>query len=430
MTRASIREQTTGFRPIRICLDARFDGGGSGGIEQVVIGLASGLSKLTDGNEEYFFLTKAGADDWLAPYLRGRCKALPTATSGLAKMRSWAGSRLPSLKAVWHTTKRQVLGNRSAQLPGANSEIENAAIDVMHFTTQNGFVTDIPSIYQPHDLQHLHFPEFFPAHVRSSRERLYRTFCDQAQMVAVMTDYGKNDVIRRYGLSEQKVQVIPWAPILAEYHPPGPRECAAVKQARDLPAAFALYPAQTWPHKNHINLLKALAVLRDTHSVTIPLVCSGRLNEHFSDIKRHIKRLGLRDQVRFLGFVSTTDIQCLYDLCRCVVFPSKFEGCGMPVLEAFFAGAPVVCSNIGSLKEQTGDAAVLFDPDNVDEIARSLLELWTNSALQKSLRERGKEKAALLSWEKTARIFRAHYRRLAQRGGTCEDASLLRTRRV
>src|SRR6185437_3296317 len=108
----------------------------------------------------------------------------------------------------------------------------------------------------------------------------------------------------------------------------------------------------------------------------------------------------------------------------------KFEGCGMPVLEAFFAGAPVVCSNIGSLKEQTGDAAVLFDPDNVDEIARSLLELWTNSALQKSLRERGKEKAALLSWEKTARIFRAHYRRLAQRGGTCEDASLLRTRRV
>jgi glycosyltransferase involved in cell wall biosynthesis len=411
---------------LRICVDARVVSGQCGGTEQVVIGLAAGFSKLTDGDEQYLFLTYSGADEWLLPYVQGPCGLLHGERLRRRQhMKRWLGYKLPALRDAWHRLRWRV-GTRSINLPRTDGTIEKAGVEVMHFTTQNGFLTRVPSIYQPHDLQHLHLPQFFSSRDHLFRETTYRVFCAQAQIVAVMTSWGKRDLIQRYMLAEDKVKVVPWAPVLAVYQPALLNDYSLVQAKFHLPETFIFYPAQTWPHKNHIRLLESLAILRSRYGVAVPLVCSGQTNGHFPEIWRRARGLGLTDQVRFLGFVSPVEIQCLYKLCRCMVFPSTFEGCGMPILEAFFAGVPVACSNIGPIEEQAEGAALLFDPDSAEDIAESTARLWFDVDLRKRLVEHGRKKIGFTSWERTAKIFRAHYRRMGRRPLSDEDHDLLR----
>ena len=181
----------------------------------------------------------------------------------------------------------------------------------------------------------------------------------------------------------------------------------------------------TWEHKNHLTLLSALALLRDRYHLPVQLICSGQISGFFPKIKEHIRDLRLNDQVRFLGFVSPLELQCLYQLCRCVIFPTKFEGFGMPLLEAFLAGAPAACSNVTCLPELAGDAAFLFDPGTSSEVAEAIRRLWTDGALRATLADRGRRNVSRFTWERTARIFRAHYRRIANRTLSEEDHALL-----
>ena len=213
--------------------------------------------------------------------------------------------------------------------------------------------------------------------------------------------------------------------MLAAYPTPSSVDLSVVAKKFDLPEAFLFYPAATWPHKNHLGLLQALSILRNKHALRVALVCSGLQNGHFREINRQVQNLKLQDQVRFLGFVTPLEVHCLYMLCRCVVFPSRFEGFGLPVIEAQLAGAPVACSNVTSLPELGGDAALTFDPEKPEEIAEATLRIWKDETLRRTLGERGRTNAAHFSWERTALIFRAHYRRLAKRPLTDEDRMLL-----
>jgi len=409
---------------LRICLDGRLVTGSGGGVEQVVIGLASGLSRLPHGEEEYFFLTYGDRDEWLRPYVHGPCHILPGPPAPHRRTKAWLTKRVPLLRDLYHQF-RYLGGSRSINIEESDGTIEQAKIDVMHFTFQTAFLTRIPSIYQPHDLQHLHLPQFFTNWQRMGREVRYRAFCAQAQIIVAMSSWGRTDLIRQYDLPPEKVLVVPWAPVLTAYPTPGSTDFSAVVDKFDLPEAFLFYPAATWPHKNHLGLLQALSILRDQHALRVAVVFSGFQNEFFPEIKRQVRNLKLQEQVRFLGFVSPFELQCLYRLCRCMVFPSKFEGFGLPVVEAFLAGVPVACSNATSLPDLAGGAAVIFDPDSPEEIAEAIRRLWTDETLRRTLVERGRTNVARFSWERTARTFRAHYRRLANRPLTEEDRALI-----
>ena len=411
---------------LRVCVDARVTGSGSiGGVEQVIIGLASGLSGLIDGDEEYLFLTHADSDEWIRPYIRGPCQIL----SGppLPPVPGWKQflkSNMPVVRTTWQTLS-PLAGNRTVRVPVSDGTIEKAGVDVMHFATQDGFLTNIPSIYHPHDLQHLHFPGYFPRRHRLIREVTYRAFCEQARMVCVVSSWGKRDLIKHYRLPEEKVRIVPLAPMLTAYPTPSNDDLISTRKKYALPEAFVFYPAQTWAHKNHIGLLEALATLRDRHGLEIPFVSSGQLNEFFPKIRRRVRELHLTDQVWFLGFVSPLELQSLYRLCNSVVIPTKFEAASFPLWEAFLAGVPAACSNVTSLHEQAGDAALVFDPDEPENIADTVSRLWTDKALRSTLVERGRKNVARFTWENTARIFRAHYRRIANRPLTEEDEHLL-----
>jgi glycosyltransferase involved in cell wall biosynthesis len=317
------------------------------------------------------------------------------------------------------------LSERRRYVLGSDGTIERAGVEVMHFTFQEAFLTEVPSIYQPHDLQHLHLPELFSEREWRRREIVYRTHCERAALVIAMTSWGRRDLIDRYQLAPEKVGVVSWGSVLSEYPAPSPAELSELRSGLSLPEAFLLYPAQTWPHKNHLGLLEALALIRDRHGIELPLVCPGQQNCFYPRIGERSRELGLEQTTWFPGFLSPSELRGLYGLARALVFPSLFEGWGMPVTEAFSAGLPVACSSAAGLPDLVGDAGLIFDPKRPEEIADRVRRLWTNSALREQLRERGARRAESFSFDHAARLFRAHYRRLAGKHLPDEDRILL-----
>jgi glycosyltransferase involved in cell wall biosynthesis len=405
------------MKPLRVCIDARLGSGLSGGVEQAVIGLAGALSRLEDGDEDYLFLCHPEHDQWLRPYVSGRSRVVHSKLE-------YAGE--PGIAAELRRRVRSLPFVRgSRDIPASDGVIERSGSRLVHFVHQEAFLTDLPSIYQPHDLQHLHLPELFSVRERRRRERVYRTHSDRAAMVVAMTSWGRRDLIESYALPEEKVAVVPWGSVLDEYPAPGPVDLERIRVALSLPDAFLLFPAQTWPHKNHEGLLDALALIRDRHGIEIPVVCPGRQNHHFPRIEERARDLGLERTVRFLGFVSPLELRGLYALARGLVFPSRFEGWGLPVCEAFSAGLPVVSSSATSLPGLVDDAGLLFDPADPEDMAAQILPLWADGDLRRSLAEKGRERARLFSFDHTARLFRAHYRRLAGADLTDADRALL-----
>jgi glycosyltransferase involved in cell wall biosynthesis len=397
--------------------------GQSGGTEQVLIGLAAGLSRLGDGSERYSFLTFEGADEWLEPHVGGnvrllRCPMPPPAP------RPWWRRKLAEVPGVLRAYEK-LLELFPPSVPRSDGTLERAGADVMHFAFQNGFLTDVPSIYHPHDLQHVHLPEFFDGKERARRELLYGTLCRRAEMVAVTSTWVKRDVVEHFRLPQDKVHVIPWASVVGSYEQPSQEDLRRIREKLALPGEFALFPAQTWPHKNHLGLVRAIARIRDRHGVVVPVVCSGRMTDHHRSIIEEATRLGIPAAMTFVGFVSPLELQALYRLARCVVIPTLFEAASFPLWEAFANGVPAACSDVTSLPEQAGDAALVFDPHDTAAMTDALFRLWTDDALRRTLAARGKERVSRFSWDRTARTFRAHYRRIARRPLTDEDRRLL-----
>ena len=307
----------------------------------------------------------------------------------------------------------------------SDGTVERAGADLVHFPIQDAFLTELPSIYQPHDLQHLHHPEFFSAWERARRERIYRTHCERARMVVAMTSWGRRDLVESYGLPEEKVRVVPWGSVLWEYPKPSAADLERLRRALSLPDRFLLYPAQTWPHKNHERLLEALALIKRREGLAVPLVCPGKRSSHFERIERRMRELDLADTTQFPGFVSPLELRGLYELATALVFPSRFEGWGLPVCEAFSAGLPVASSSAAGLPDLVGDAGLLFDPGDPEEIARCVLRLWRDPVLRQTLAERGSARGERFSFHHTARLFRAHYRRIGRADLSEEDRILL-----
>ena len=224
-------------RLLRVGVDARLVSGDRGGVEQVIIGLAHGLSQLDDGDERYLFLVDEGHTAWLEPYISGPCSLLMSATRPPAPDRG-NGPAATSAPAMAHRLARAVLPSRIRKvlkgrtspvysLPHSDGAIEAAGVEVMHFPMQVGFETGVPTIFTPHDLQHLHLPGFFTPSQIAEREASYRDLCTRASLVVVMSSWGKEDIVERYGLPRDKVRVVPASTTLEAYRAPTESQAAA-----------------------------------------------------------------------------------------------------------------------------------------------------------------------------------------------------------
>lgn len=408
-------------RPLKVCIDARLVPGEAGGIEMFVAGLARGIREMGAEGEEYHFLVRRSIPAWLEEHTGPEARFLVTRRSPL-DLAVAATARAPRLRRAVVAGYKRVRGvSPTYAIRRSDGVVEAAGVEVVHFPFQGAFMTDVPSIYHPHDLQHIHLPEMFTARERRARDKLYRVHCQRASLVPVASEWIGRDVIEQYGLPSDKVVVVPLAPAV-QAAPTNPEQ---VRSRYRLPGSFLLYPAQTWPHKNHLRLIEALSLLHGSGR-KVGLVCPGKKTSHLGEILRRVEELGLSSFVSFPGFVPDADLAALYRLAAGAVVPSLFEAASFPIWEAFAAGVPVAASNATSLPEQIGDAGLVFDGNDPRSMAMRLESLLGDAALRATLIERGRRRVEKYQWARTARHFRALYRTVGRVPLTAEDLETLR----
>jgi glycosyltransferase involved in cell wall biosynthesis len=264
------------------------------------------------------------------------------------------------------------------------------------------------SVVTVHDLGYLSYPE---AHKAADRRYLdWSTRWNAAQAAAVLADSQatKDDLVRAYRADPGRVHVIYLGRDEALIAVRDPEGLAAVRGRYGLAERYLLYVGTLQPRKNLSRLIDAFARLVGTPAgaaepAGLQLVLAGRQGWLYDDLYAQVQRLGLAGRVRFPGYVADADLAALYSGALAFIFPSLYEGFGMPVLEAQACGVPVMTSNNSSLPEVAGDAALLVDPHDVDAIAAAMARLAADPVLRADLAERGLANVKRFSWEKCAR---------------------------
>ena len=268
-----------------------------------------------------------------------------------------------------------------------------------------------------HDLNFELFPQFWGPVDRRVMALASRLAVRMARAVITISQFSKRTLAERYGTPNDRIHVTPHGVAHDRFSPcqdPGPG--AALRRELDLPEHVLFFPANTWPHKNHLRLLEALAVLRDAHGLRPGLVLTGAPKGAHSRIVSAVGRLGLDGQVRWLGYVDQARLVTLYRTATALVFPSLHEGFGVPVLEAMACGCPVVCSRTTATGETAGDAALTFDPADAGDIARGIRAVLSREEQRRDLVRRGVERAAQFSWERAGRETLHVYDQVISRG--------------
>ena len=289
--------------------------------------------------------------------------------------------------AASRRTAGRIVAMAGTSLRGGPIRRRFAGLDAIHFPLS----VMIPPVDRPAavssvlDVQHEDLPEFFSRAERAYRRRVYGWTLRRSRLVITISRHAAVTLVERLGIPEDRVRPI---------H-------LGIDHDRFLPGAkprsgFVVYPALGWPHKNHLRLFEAFALLRERRP-ELELVLTGYDGE-------------TPEGVRALGRVSDETLVELYQTAAALVFPSLYEGFGQPPLEAMACGCPVASSNAASLPEVCGDAARLFDPRSVEEIAEGVDEVLSHPEVW---RERGLRRAAGFTWEATARAHDQVYRELA-----------------
>ena len=282
--------------------------------------------------------------------------------------------------------------------------LKNEQVDLIYFITHSHFanyVNSVNYIFTLFDLCHRDNPEF--PEVRSSRifeyrENLFQKNLSRSVAVLVESELGKKNAIFRYRLDEDRVHIFPIGPahnierIKFNENNEKITKQMDVKKKYDLKNDYLFYPAQFWAHKNHIYILKALKILKSKKNIILNVIFSGSDQGNLSYIKDMTKKFNLENQVRFVGFVSSEEINFLYSQALALVMPTYFGPTNMPPLEAFKFKVPVLYSNIKGLREQVEDAALLLDLNDPNSLVENLEKLLNSNELRNDLVNKGQAK--------------------------------------
>ncbi len=305
-----------------------------------------------------------------------------------------------ALNKLWHITRLpQSLWRRTvARLDSNVRTLQSANCDLWICPNHDRFAfrAPIPALGTVHDLMHRYerrFPEVSANGEFEAREFHFGETSRWAKGVLVDSQVGKDQLVESYNVDPGKVFVLPYiAP--AYIYDSDPARDEEIRQRYELPKKFFFYPAQFYRHKNHVGLIDAFARLRESHPDVRLVLVGTKERNGFEEVQEQVKRLGLEDNVLFLGYVPDEDMPALYRSARALVMPTYFGPTNIPQLEAFALGCPVATSRIYGIPAQVGDAALLFDPASVTEIYACLRRLWTDDALCAKLADRGRQRAA------------------------------------
>jgi glycosyltransferase involved in cell wall biosynthesis len=271
------------------------------------------------------------------------------------------------------------------------------------------------SVVTIHDCIHLMFPQYLPNRLALSYARTSMAIATRrATRIMTVSETSKRDIVKFFGTNPDKIKVIYNAYDKRFGLEPKVEDVVRVRERYQLQDKFVLYVGNVKPHKNLERLLEAFHLLRQRGLGHVKLVLIGDDISKYASLRRAVHRYQLHQYVRFLGYVSEDTLAAMYRLATVFVFPSLYEGFGLPPLEAMASGTPVVTSNLSSLPEVAGEGAVLVDPYSPQAIADGLYRVLTDEPFAQQLRRRGLARAGQFSWETSARRVREVYMEAAQ----------------
>jgi glycosyltransferase involved in cell wall biosynthesis len=255
-----------------------------------------------------------------------------------------------------------------------------------------------------HDLQYLYYPEYFTRAKLTYLKSMVPRSAEAARLILTPSEFTRRTVIERLNIDPNFVVVVPHGISPHEHR----EHRAGVRDEYDIRGPYFLYPAITYPHKNHLVLIEAFAKVLESHPDTT-LVLTGAKGSLEVRIKTEIGQLGISDRVKRLGYISMEHLDALYREAVAMCFPSRFEGFGAPVLEAMGRSCPVITADATALPEIVGDAGRLLSPDNSDHWAQAMIDILVDSEARSRLAKAGLERARTFSWTAAADILEDSY---------------------
>lgn len=380
-----------GPRHVVVDLTPVLPGGENGGAKVFALQVVTELAALAP-ECKFTLLTQAAAHEELAALDRDNVRRLqvigPAASAGRSKAFGTA-ARIVSRMPAWARARAARAGyavNSVLKRGGAGGLAKKLGADLLFcpFTAPTFREPGIPTVCTIYDVQYRDYPQFFSVEDAAQRDRAFVDACRHATRLAAISEFSRKSAIAAGRVEPGRIKAIPLQI--------GPRPNAAGAAAGATP--YLLYPANFWKHKNHEMLLTAFGM---AGAMGLPkdvrLVCTGAPGERRDWLVRAAAAIGLGDRVEFPGFMDRATYAALLGGARGLVFPSLYEGFGMPPIEAMAASVPVACSNTTSLPEVVGDAALLFDPRIPGDIARAMITLVTDEATRARLVESGRARA-------------------------------------
>jgi glycosyltransferase involved in cell wall biosynthesis len=291
--------------------------------------------------------------------------------------------------------------------------------DLLHVQYTAPLGCSVPVVVTVHDVSFIEHPEYFPRPRALQMQWTVRRTVKSAARILTVSDFSRAAILKVYGdLDEDQVVVVPNA-AASDFRPVSrDAAAAAVRDRFGIAAPFVLSVGDLQPRKNQIGLIRAFAKLvRSFPQLKHTLVLAGKETWFADRVREAARASGVGDRIKFIGFVSDADLLQLYNACDLFVFPSFYEGFGLPALEAMACGRAVTCSNASALPEVVDGAAILFDPYAHDEIVRALADLLLDPELRARMERLGLQRAAHFSWQKSAARTLDIFREVAERAG-------------
>ena len=369
---------------MRIAIDAHSVGTGLAGNESYITNLIEALAEIDTVNHYTLYVTKREAVERF-------CHRWPHVQVRLT---------LP------HTPLVRIPVTLSA-------ELRRNPVDVLHVQYTAPPFTPCPVVATIHDLSFEHLPQTFKRRSRAQLRLTVRRTARVAAEVLAPSEHTRRDIIETYKIEPERVHVTPLAAAIHFAPVHEEKELKLVRQRYNLEGDYILTVGSIQPRKNLTRLLSAYSALRRArpHANLPKLAIVGKRAWLYGDTLRAIREHGLSDCVVLTGYVSESDLPALYSGALAFVYPSYFEGFGLPPLEAMQCGAPVIAGNRTSLPEVIGDAGLLVDPFDVQALMEALARLIDDRELRARLRIKGLERAKLFAWRETARLTLETYER-------------------
>jgi glycosyltransferase involved in cell wall biosynthesis len=261
--------------------------------------------------------------------------------------------------------------------------------------------TRVPQVLVVHDLAFLHYPQGLPGLYRGFYKKYTPRFVKKAAAVFTISEFSKKDIVERYATAGEKITVA-WNGIRDDMQPLTFEEKEAVKQQYTGGLEYFIYTGSIHPRKNLTHLLKAFSIFKKWQHSNMKLLLCGRLAWQYEAFVKSLETYKYRHDVQLTGYLPGAEQARLLAAAYALVYPSHFEGFGLPIAEAMQCGTPVITSNTSAMPEVGGDAALYAGPDDIEGIAAQMMRLYKDEELRSQLRQKGLERAARFNWQQSA----------------------------